>query len=403
MLYYSELKGKKVVVEKGMTLGRLTDLVFLASQQPLITKLVVDGGKNHRYTIPVSFIKKINSHITVSDAFGMESLAENEMYIGKNILDQQIIDIKGNKVVRVNDVAIQDKPVLLVAGVDIGIVGALRWFGMEETWGKLLRMMGRTIKSRFLSWGDIQPVELSRGKVMLRKEQTKLSQLMPEDLADHVENLSMRSATRILDLMDEALAAEVVENLNTSYQQSLFKTFIPSRCAKLITHMDPDEAVDILLALSTRKRETILEKVSPQKREELIRLLQLSYTPIGGLITSEYFTAAPEETAVNIRQRIRSNTANFSNLSYVYAVNKMNQLVGAINLHELLLQAGDVPLYKFMNPSLVVIHLTTPLEIAIKQMLKYELEALPVINDKKEMLGIVIFDDLTKEVLKKFQ
>ena len=117
MLYFSQLQGKRVATENRTRLGRLTDLVFLAATQPMVTKLVVDGGRNHRYIIPISYLKKINSKITVADGFGIESLSENELYIRKNILDQQIIDIKGNKVVRVNDVAIQDKIVSLAGAL----------------------------------------------------------------------------------------------------------------------------------------------------------------------------------------------------------------------------------------------------------------------------------------------
>lgn len=401
MLYFSELKGKRVKTEQGIRLGRLTDLVFLATSQPTVTKLVVDGGHNHLYIIPIQYVKKLNTTITVVDGFSVETIARQELYLRKNLLDQQIIDIRGNKVVRVNDVALQDKPALTIAGVDIGIVGLLRWFGADETFGRILRLLGKTITSRFLSWADIQPLELARGKVMLKKEETKLSRLMPEDLADHLENMSIRNVTRVLSLMDETLAAQVIENLNITYQQNLFKEFAPERSAILIQHMDPDDAVDILLTLTERRRAAIIAHLPEQKNREISSLLSLSHTPIGGLITPEYFTASPEETAMRIRQRIQAETQDFSSLSYVYAVNAQKQLVGVTTLHELLLEHSDTPLYKFLNPSLIVLHLTTPKATAIKRMLKYKLETLPVIDDDKHMLGIVTIDDLAESILLK--
>ncbi len=402
MLYFSELAGRRVATENGTRLGRLTDLVFLAATQPVVTKMVVDGGKNHIYIIPVSNIKKLDTKVTIADGFTIESLAENELYIRKNILDQQIIDIKGNKVVRVNDVAIQDRPILMIAGVDVGVIGVLRWFGVDETFGRLFRLLGKTVTSRFLSWADIQPVALTRGKVVLKKEEKKLSRLLPEDLADHLETMSIRNITRVLDLMEDELAAQVVESLNITFQQNLFKLFTPERSGKLIARMDPDEAVDILLALTQNRRDAILKALPAQKLRELSSLLSLAKTPIGGLITTEFFTASPEETALTIRRRIGRETKEFSALSYVFAVNKQGQLVGAVNLHELLLTAADTPLYRFMTPSVVVVHLTTPVEIAIKRMLKYKIEALPVIDDKKQILGLVTFDDLAESMLEKF-
>jgi len=401
MLYFSELQKKKVLTEKGVYLGRLTDLVFLAASQPIVTKLVVENGPTHIYIIPIQYLIKLNSVITIADGFSIESLGENELYLNKNLLDQQILDIRGNKVVRVNDVAIQDKPVLMIAGVDIGIVGILRWFGADETFGRLLRLMGKTVTSRFLSWADFQPLQLTRGKVILKKEESKLSQLKPEDLADHLETMGMRNVTRVLDLMDETLAAQVVQNLNITYQQSLFKIFTPQRSAKLVERMDPDDAVDILLSLSDRRKKSIIAQLSESKQKEIGSLMSLSNTPIGGLITSEYFTARTEETTLTIRRRIARETVDFSSLFYVYAINKEGQLVGVANLHELLLQANDMPLYRFMNPSLIVLHLTTPVEIAIKRMFKYRLEALPVIDDTKKILGIVTVDDLAESILRK--
>lgn len=401
MLYFSELKGKLVVTEQGIRLGRLTDLIFLATHQPAVTKLVVDGGHNHIYIIPIGYVKKLNTVISVADGFAVETLAHQELYLAKNVLDQQILDIKGNKVVRVNDVAIQDKPTLMVSGVDIGIIGILRWFGADETFGRLFRLMGKTVTSRFLSWADIQPLELARGKVVLKKEETKLSQLKPEDLADHLETMSLRNITRVLAIMDETLAAQVIESLNLTHQQNLFKEFMPERSAKLIERMDPDEAVDILLSLSERRRAAIMAHLTSEKTRELGHLLSLSKTPIGELITSQYFTANPEETAAKIRARIQKETENISSLFYVYGVNGDAQLVGVASLHELLLQEADAPLYRFMNPAVVVLHLTTPMEIAIKRMLKYKIEAIPVIDDKKQLLGIVTIDDLASSILKK--
>ncbi len=401
MLYFSELKGKRVCTESGVMLGKLIDLVFLAQTQPFVTKLVT-GTPKKPLIIPLTYLIKLNTKIYLSDSFTPTALAENELYVNKNLLDQQIIDIKGNKVVRVNDVALQEKPQLMIAGVDIGVVGLLRWFGLDETFGRLFRLLGLTITSRFLSWADIQPLALSRGKVVLRKEEGKLSQLRPEDLADHLETMGLRNVTRIIALLDDFRAARVIESLNVSYQQNLFKQFTPQRSAKIIESMDPDDAVDILLTLTPKRKEHIIECLSQGKQQELTKLLHLSVTPIGGLITSEYFTAAPEETALTIRHRIRNQTGEYSCLDYVYAVNKDRQLVGVANLHELLLQKSDTPLFKYMNPSVIVLHLTTPMEIAIKRMLKYHLEALPVIDDKKVLLGIVTVDDLTEIILKKY-
>lgn len=396
-----------MVTEKGTVLGRLTDLIFLTQPQPVVTKLVVSGTQNTLYLMPVSYVTAINAIVTVADAYALESLAHDELYVAKNVLDQQIIDIRGNKVVRVNDVAIANLPAqtgktqLLVAGVDIGIVGILRWFGLDETFGRVLRLLGVTITSQFLSWADIQPLALSRGHVALKKEEKKLAKLRPEDLADHLETMSIRNVTKVLDVMDEALATSVVENLNLSYQQSLFKQFAPERSALLIEPMAPEEAADILLSLKEQRRLSIMDRLSPAKQAEVNELIALSGTPIGGLITKNFFTAKPSETAGRIIARIRRETTADKPVYYVYAISAAGQLVGVVNMHELLIASSDAPLYRFMNTSLIVLHMTTPMEIAVRRMLKYRLNGLPVIDASKHLLGVVLVDDLAEAILKK--
>ena len=224
---------------------------------------------------------------------------------------------------------------------------------------------------------------------------------MPEDLADHLEQMTVENVLHMLALLPEERAADVIENLNITFQSSLFATFTAKRSAKILTRIDPDESVDILLTLTEAKRSQILSLLPPDKQTELTRLLALSTTPIGNLITSEFLTVSPEDTVRRVLAKIKDHTRHFSALSYVYAINKAGQLTGVVNLHELLLQSSDTLVYRFMTPSVVVIHLETPVEIAIKKMLKYKVEALPVIDSRKMMVGIVTFDDLAETLLKK--
>src|SRR3990167_11495699 len=127
MIYFSEIHQKKVVTEDGIAIGHLEDFIFLATDNPLVTKIVVRGSGDQKLIISTDYIMKINSYITIEKEYMTSYLEENELYLVKNLLDKQIIDIKGNKIVRVNDVAIQDKERLAIAGVDIGLYGLARW------------------------------------------------------------------------------------------------------------------------------------------------------------------------------------------------------------------------------------------------------------------------------------
>ncbi len=403
MIYFSEIQGKKVVTEDGIGVGRLDDFIFLATDNPLVTKIVIVNKDRQKLIVSTDYIRKINAHIKIEKEYMTSYLEENELYLLKNLLDKQIIDIKGNKIVRVNDVAIQDKDRLSIAGVDIGLFGLARRLRIGgDTVTKLLRFFNMKLTSEFLSWADIQPLELIRGQVRLKRQEAKLQKVRPEDLADYLERTNVINARKFLKILDTEKAAEVISNLNINYQTSIFKHFHSEKAARMISFIDPDEAVDVLLTLSKRKREEIMGYLEPSVRVAIERLLDFSKNPIGNLITTEYLAVAPEDTVRQVFEKIRRMTVDFSTLDYVYVENKKKELVGVFSLHNLVLQDLETPIYKFMTQNVVVIHMTTPLEIAVKKMLKYKLYALPVISLEKSIQGIITIDDVSNSILEKF-
>ena len=404
MLYFSEIVGKKVYTEDMIHIGYLEDLIFLATENPIVTKIIIRDKTNQKLIISTDYLQKISKDLLIEKEFLVTYLEENELYLVKNLLDKQIIDLKGSKIVRVNDVALQDEGKLSIAGVDIGILGIFRRLRIgTNNFYKIATFFKIKLASQFLSWADIQPLELMRGNVKLRKKEEKLEKIRPEDLADYLEKTNVINARKILKILDTEKAAEVVGNLNINYQTALFKNFHTEKAAKLISFLDPDEAVDVLLTLSKKKREEVLEKLSPKIKDNILHLLELSKKPIGTLITTEYLTVGPDDTVRQVIDKIKKETIDFSSLYCIYVVNKEKQLSGVVNLLEILRQDLDMPLYKFMTQNLVVIHLTTPIEIAMKKFLKYQLSALPVINQDKRIEGVVNFDDVASYILERIK
>jgi len=373
------------------------------AENPLVTKFVIRNKVGQKLIIPIDYLKKINIDFTIEKDFLTSYLEENELYLVKNLLDKQIIDLKGDKIVRVNDVVLQEKDKIYIAGVDIGILGIIRRIRLWTDYiYKLIRFFNIKLTSNFLSWADIQPLELIRGQVKLKKKEEKLEKVRPEDLADYLERTNVLTARKFLKMLDTEKAAEVISNLNINYQTALFKHFKPENAARLINYIDPDEAVDVLLTLPLKKREEIIDFLNENIKKEILHLLVLSKNPIGQLITTEYLTVEPEDLVREVIDQIKKETVDFSSLDYVYVINKNKELVGVFSLHELLLQDLNMPVYKFMTQNVIVSHLTTPEEIVIKKMFKYKLYAIPVINDQKHIEGIITLDDVTYNLLKKF-
>ena len=397
MLYFSEIAGKKVYTEDKIIIGKLEDLIFLISDNPIVSKIVIRNNTGQKLIIAVDYLQKINNSLTIEKEFLSTYLEENELFLVKNLLDKQIIDLKGNKIVRVNDVALnEDREKLSIAGVDIGILGLMRRiriFGGDNFY-KLIRLFNIKITSQFLSWSDIQPLELIRGQVRLKKKEEKLEKVRPEDLADYLEKTNVINARKFLKILETEKAAEVISNLNINYQTSLFKSFRAEKAAKFLSFIDPDEAVDVILTLSKKRQEEIIKLLDPETKTKILHLLELSKNPIGSMITSEFLVVSAEDSARQTISQIRSKTIDFSALDYIYVVNKAGELVGVFSLHILFMQDLDTPVYKFMTQNVIVVHFTTPKEIVIKKMLKYKLYALPVIDEQKHIEGVITLDDL---------
>ncbi len=409
MLYFSELDRNRVVTNDGIFIGRLDDIIFQLDSNPRITKIVVDF-KGSKTIINADAVHKFSKEVKIAKFYTQSELSENELFVKRNLLDKQVIDISGNKIVRANDVIIYEQINLsshnyecYISGVDIGLIGILRRLHIENSMSRIIHFFGINIVSNFLSWADVQPLDLVRGSIRVKKEDTKLQNMRPEDLADHLEKTNELNIKKFLRLLDKDFATEVISNLNINYQRELFRAWKPEKAASVINKMDTDIATDILLALSKRRREDILSTVDREKRQAIQSLLTLTRTPISKRISSEFLVADPSETPRDIFQRIRMIASEFSSLDYIYVINQKKQLIGACSLHELLTQQEDTPIYKFMSQNLIEGHLKTPLEMIIYKIVKYRLYALPIVDSNRSIIGIIPFDNISDIIESKFR
>jgi len=407
MLYFSELDRKRVLTSDGIFIGYLDDIVFLLDNKPKVTKILVDFN-GVKTLINADAIHKFNSAVRIAKSYTQAELAENELYVKRNLLDKQVIDISGNKIVRANDVIIHEQINLsshlyecYISGVDIGLIGILRRLHVENVITKAIHLFGINLISSFLSWTDIQPLDLVRGSIRVKKKESKLQNMRPEDLAEHLEQTNELNIKKFLHLLDINFATEVISNLSISYQRDLFRAWNPERGAAIINRMETIIAADILISLSRKKRDEILKIVNENKRSTIQKLLTLTRTPISKRLSSEYFVVQPTETPRNIIQKMRNTAADYVSLDYIYVVNQKKQLIGVCNLHELLIQQEDTPIYKFMSQNLIEAYLKTPLEIIVNKMVKYKLHAIPVVDSNKELLGIIPFDSVSDIIEKK--
>lgn len=401
MLYFSEVFGSKVFDRQRQYIGTLRDFVFIPIETPVITKFILRTKNKQDIILPIQLLKKNGRGFSIdATTLSPEEIKENEVSILRNVQDQQIMDIKGAKIIRANDVIIQDAPRYILSGIDIGIFGVFRWIKLAKIIADMIRRFNIQYKSEFLPWSDVQPLEVAKGKIILKEEKAKMKRLQPEDLADYLERSNTINVLKVLRLLDSQQAADVIADINTTAQMKLFNRIGPEKAAQTIALIDLDEAVDILLALTLEKRKEILAHLTGSKKQEILHLMHLSKTPIGQLMSTRFITVLSDITVRKALDEIRNETRDFSNMFYLFIKNSNNQLIGVISLHELLMQNMDDPVYKVMRQNIVVVRLTTPKEIAVQKMLKYHLYAVPVIDENRTMIGIVSLNNASEDIIK---
>lgn len=408
MLYFSELDKIKVFTNSGKTEGVLDDLIFAIEGTPYIKKLVVLRKKERtswlpfftsyeQLIIPAKYLQKINhKKVLIDENFKESSIEENELYVKENLLDTQVIDIEGNNIVRVNDILIQsiNSHGFAIYGADIGISGVLRWFGLEKYFERLFHFFKKTMPQRTLAWSDIQPLELSRGRVVLNARFDKIKNLHPADLADYLERQNFKDATKLIEGMDKKYLARVLTELNPQFQISLIRRMPIEKIAFIISILEPDDAVDIISQFSEQGKKRILEKMQQEEASKIRRLLSLSSTSLGEYLNTKFLAVDPNDTAKDIIQRFRKEGYDFPTLHYIYVVNKEEQLLGVFDFRELLIQDPNTPIFKFMASRVIVANLNTSVEVATRRMMKYKISALPVVDHEKRIIGIVSMNDL---------
>jgi len=413
MLYFSELGNKQVRSSSGEIIGRLDDLIFSFQKTPSIKKLYIVKGrkrffdrkrildKEQKVIIPLEYVDRFdNEQFILKKNFQESTVAENELFLKKNLLDTQVIDIEENNIVRVNDVLIQKVGRdYIIFGVDIGLAGLLRWIGLEDAAERFFRTFRITFYNQVLSWSDIQPLELTRGRVVVKSKFNSLQSVHPADLADYLETQNLKNSMKLIEGIDKHYVADVLSELSPAYQVSILRRISVDKLVPIVAAMHLDDAIDIIAVLAKKKQEALLEKLPHDISQQITNLIHISDTALGKFISPDYLAVRSTETTASVLKKIKNSTKNYSNLDYIYVVNKQNQLVGVFSLHDLLLQKNETPVYKFMTTRIVTATLSTPLEIAYRRIVKYKITAIPVIVDERQMLGVVTIDDISEAVM----
>lgn len=407
-LFLSHLLHKKIIDLTGQTWGKVFDLVASFTEPyPEVTAISCQLKKNKKIRrLPWEKILKIEeniftSSITIND-FEEEMIREGELLLKDALLDKQIVDTHGAKVLRVNDLHfLQLNHTLHLVHVDVGLRGLMRRVGWEKIVEKFFQwFLDYQLKDSFIPWRYVQPIS-SPYLLQLKVSQTKLAQLHPADLADIIEELDIYKRSQVFQSLDVATAAQTLEETDPKIQIRLIESLNPTQASDIIEEMSPSEAADLLGDLPKEKAEGILREMEKEIAEDVKELLIHPDEKAGGLMTTSFAAFTAEISAQDALKFLRREGENLDLIYYVYIIDPEGHLLGVVSLRELLMADPEAALSTLLTSRLIKVNLEEEKEEIADLFAKYGFKAIPVVDEENRIKGVIPFKNLLEVVTPK--
>jgi magnesium transporter len=405
MLYLSQVIGRPVRDLQGDPIGRVADLIVaLGDRYPPVTGLVVETDRRRQIFLPWSDVASFDATGATLNT-SMIDLSKytqrpNELLLQTDLQDKQIVDIDGHKVVRVNDLRLDEiEGKLHLVAVDVGATGLLRRLGIEGPFNVLARNLSRTMPERYIDWEDVDPLESSIASIRLRVPHGGLRELHPADLASIIDDLAPRDRAGVLASLDDEAMADVIEEMEPDTQVEVLEDLEPEHAADILEEMSPDDAADLIADLSDVARAEILPLMEHEEAHEVQQLLRYPETSAGGTMTTEYIAIPAELTAAQTIERLRELEPDAETIYYTYVVDDAGRLVGVLSLRDLIVARPEAHVREFMREDPVAVRVLADRDEVAQVVARYNLLAVPVVDDDGRLVGIVTVDDAIETVL----
>ena len=399
----SELLGSMVYDSTGAASGRVRE-VALAPQEDRakIALLIVKTSSGNRL-LPCNAVSAINGGVRATSAMGdwvLADGAEGLLLLSRDLLDQQVIDVHGRKVVRVNDVDFhQDITLgrlqLKVGGVDVGARGAIRRLLKGVIPALALRALLQRVPPREIPWEFVDIIETDPARrVKLKISHERLAKLHPADIADIIEDLAPDEREAVFETLDEGVAADAMEELEPKVQKSVVESLDNDRAADIVEEMEPDAAADLLADLPEEKTAEILVQMQPEERQEVTELLEFRENTAAGRMTTEYIALQVTASTNDAIEAMRKFEGRMENMSTIFLIDSHGTLTGAVPLAKIVLAPLGSPLLGLAQEPLISTSENAKEKEFAELFDKYNLLTLPVIDDRNHLMGVITPDDV---------
>ena len=398
----SELLGATVRDASGTVRGRVREVAVAPQDHPTrIAFLIVHTADGERM-LPSASLKSCGATVrAIDDASRWEKYAPSDgvLLLKRDLLDQQIIDVHGRKVVRVNDVELDSTPVnshiaLSVIAVDVGARGAIRRLTQGVVPAFTMRALLERIPPRVIPWQYVDLLETDPARrVKLKIVYEGLSKLHPADIADIVEDLPPAEREAVFETIDEEVAAEALEELDPKVQVSIVESLESDRAADIVEEMDPDAAADLLEKLTEDRSDQILKEMQPEERIEVSQLLEFGQRTAAGRMTTEFVSAPDNGTVADAIETLKQFEGSREAVATIYLYDNTGKITGAVPLLKIALSPPSATLWELREEAVTCAPDTPDDEVA-GLFDKYNLVTLGVIDRDQRLAGIITADDV---------
>ncbi|MDD5147922.1 MAG: CBS domain-containing protein [Candidatus ainarchaeum sp.] len=403
MTYFSQIYKKPVYDDRGYKIGLLRDLVFRdGTELGEITHFVLEINRK-KLKFPWKFVASVSHDIhlnTVKEKTPCWETDETDMLVNESLMDKQLVDTNGLKVVRVNDVLLsKTNGSFYVLGVSFGLRSLLRRLELE----KIALWINPKMKPQIVPWIFVQQLSLSPAHISLNLAGGKINEVHPSDIADLLDELSHSERQILFNVLNDEKAAETLIEAGPKVQKSLIEHLQERKFSSVLNKLSPAEMADLLNTLSNLPKEKIVMLVKQMDRKILKKIGKIIESPekcASDLMRKEFFTINEGETAGRLKKLVKK--AKWAEEPHrVYVVNSENALAGEITIKQLLLAKSKSKIGEIMNRNVVSLGVKEPLKKVIQVFSNQHLAELPVADEKKTLVGIISMNDVFEEVTPK--
>lgn len=404
MIYLSQLMGNPVYAADGEKIGTVSDLGIATGEVfPRVTSLAFKGPG--RTPFMISWRKYVDTydekeiHLKVPAVeIRFSYLQPDEVLIARDILNKQIVDTRGMRVVRVNDLKLSDtsSTQLRLLGAEVGARGILRSLSpaLEHVALKVARTFGHPIPERIIAWSYMDLVERDLSNVKLSVSHKTLDDMHPADIADIIERLDPRLRGQVFaQLDDEQRAGAMAEFDDDAMAAELMGGMNEREASRMLSEMDPDDAAELVSELDYDKAEKLLRLMGVQEQRAIRQLLGYREDTAGRIMTSEFAALPEDKTVADAVELLRGLDEDFESVRYVYLSDEDNKLSGVVTLNALIVAEPETPLADICTREVITASPEDDQEDVAEDIAKYNLLAMPVVADDGHLLGIVTVDD----------